>query len=125
VSKKLLDSSVWIELLGSRPLGKACQAELKNATEVIVPSLVLFEVYKKIAQLTTEDNALSALALMNQNSIVNLDQEIALTAADLSMQHKLGMADSLILAHAQKAGATLITLDHDFMGLHGVKILRA
>ncbi len=121
---KLLDSSVWIEIFGSGPLLKSCQKELKSAGSIIVPSLVLFEVYKKIVCSTSEDYALSAVAVMSQHTIADLTQEIALSAADISIQNRLGMADSVILAHAQRSTAVLVTLDNDFSELQGVRVLR-
>lgn len=121
---KLLDSSVWIELLGSGPLAKSCQAELDSAKRILVPTVVLFEVYRKIASTVSEDQALSAIAWMRQKEVVDLDSEIALTAADLSLEHRLPMADSFVLAHAREAHAVLVTLDNDFHGIEGVKILR-
>jgi len=95
-----------------------------SASSVVVPTLVLFEVYRKIAQQVSEDQALSSVAMLAQHAVADLTQEIALSAADLSLAHKLPMADSLILAHAQRAGATLVTLDNDFTEIPGVKVLR-
>jgi len=120
----LLDSSAWIEIFGHGPLVKACQSELRSASAVCVPTVVLFEVYRKITQQVSEDSALSAIAVLTQNSIADLTQEIALSAADLSIAHKLPMADSLILAHALRSGSTLITLDNDFASIPGVKVIR-
>lgn len=120
----VLDSSVWIEILGEGPLFKQCTKELKTATTVFVPTLVFFEVYRKITTSTTEDRALSGIALLSQYTVVELTKSIALTAADLSMQYKLGMADSMVLAHAQYEGAILITLDNDFHHIPHAKVLR-
>jgi toxin FitB len=120
----LLDSSAWIEILGQGKQAKQCSQALSSAATVIVPTLVLYEVYRKIAHQVSEDQALSAVAVLTQYSVSDLNQEIALSAADLSLIHKLSMADSLILAHAQRARATLITLDNDFATVPGVKVLR-
>jgi len=123
-SAVVLDSSVWIEILGSGPLSKKCETELQSSSKIIVPTVVLFEVYRKIASNHSEDLALSALTLLTRHEIMDLNQEIAVTAADLSLNHRLPMADSFVLAHAQVAEATLITLDNDFAGISGVKVLR-
>jgi toxin FitB len=121
----LLDSSAWIEIFGQGPLLQACQKELRSASVVCVPTIVLFEVYRKIAQQVSEDSALSAIAVLTQNSVEDLTQEIALSGADLSLTHQLPMADSLILAHALRSGSTLVTLDNDFSSIPGVKVIRA
>ncbi len=120
----VLDSSVWIELLNKGPLLKECTKVLKNAQRIIVPTLVLFEVYKKIAACHTEDQALSAIALLSQHEVMDMTREIALAAADLSLQKRLAMADSIVLAHAQQSGAVLVTLDNDFVGISDTQVIR-
>ncbi len=66
---------------------------------------------------------MSAISYISQFEVQPLTREIALLAADLSLQFKLGTADSLILAHANESGAVLVTLDNDFRGLPGVQVL--
>jgi toxin FitB len=124
VKSVVLDSSVWIEMLNDGPLGSACAKELNAAQKVIVPTVVLYEVYRKVAQSRSEDQALSVTALLSQHEVSELSREVALAAADISIQKGLGMADSLVLAHAQQKGATLVTLDNDFAGLAGARVLR-
>ncbi len=120
----LLDSSVWIELLCSGSLEKPARVFFAKASKVIVPTIVQYEVYRKITSLVSDDRALSAIALLNQQAVIPLTTEVSLLAADLSLEHKLGMADSLILAHSQVAQAKLITLDNDFASISGVHIIR-
>jgi toxin FitB len=90
----------------------------------IVPTLVLYEVYRKISTSISEDQALSVVALMSQQKVMDLTRDVALGAADLSIQYKLPIADSLILAHARHENALLVTLDNDFAKIDGVKVLR-
>jgi predicted nucleic acid-binding protein len=104
---------------------KACEKELSQADEVIVPTLVLYEVYRKITTSTSEDQALSVIALLSQHTVIDLSRDIALSAADISIHRKIPMADAFILAHAQQMEATLVTLDHDFHGIPGVLILKS
>jgi len=122
--KALLDSSVWIEIFNEGPFAKNCLKILKNADQVYVPTLVIFEVYKKITSVRSEDQALSAVATMSQFEVLDLTRETALSAADISLQKKLAMADSFVLAHAYQQGAAFFTLDNDFSGLSGVTVLR-
>lgn len=120
-----LDSSVWIELLGAGKLQAACTEALERASEVMVPTVVIFEVYRKILSATgSEDQALSAASLLRQHVVRELTDEVALEAAELSLAHRLGMADSLVLAHAVRDAAPLVTLDNDFTGIEGVRVLR-
>lgn len=119
----LIDSSCWIEILSTGVLAKKCEKELKSSRSIIVPTLVLYEVYRKIKSALSDEDGLTAIAYLSQFTVSPLTREIALLAADLSLEHKLGTADSLILAHAQETSATLITLDNDFRGLPDVKVL--
>jgi predicted nucleic acid-binding protein len=91
---------------------------------VYVPSLVFFEVYKKICQSGSEDIALKAVAFMSRFHSLDLTRDIALTAADHSISYKMAMADSFVWAHAMTCQAKLITLDNDFAGLPMVKVIR-
>ncbi len=97
---------------------------MKNTDEILVPTLVIFEVFKKIRIKTTEDRALSAISYLSQNIVLELDRDTAVFAADLSVKYHLAMADSIVLAHAKKRKAELITIDFDFKGISDVVILK-
>lgn len=121
-----LDSSAWIEILGSGRLLAPCTAALRDASAVMVPTVVIYEVYRKVLAATgSEDEALSAASLLRQHVVRELTDEIALEAAELSLSHRLGMADSLVLAHALRDAAPLVTLDNEFAGIDGVRVLRS
>jgi predicted nucleic acid-binding protein len=53
-----------------------------------------------------------------------LNDEIALQAALLSLEHKLPLADSVILATARSQDATLWTQDEHFKDLPGVMYIQ-
>ena len=119
----VVDSSVWIEILGGGPLGQRCQDLIDKAT-VRVSSLVVYEVYRKIKQRLGEESALEVVAALSCYEQLDLTREVAMLAADLSLAHKLPMADSLVLAHARHLNEDLVTLDNDFAGLPGTLIIR-
>ncbi len=60
---------------------------------------------------------------MKKTTVVPLTEEIALTAAELSLAHRLAMADAVMLATARKYDADLITTDSDFAGIAGVTVV--
>lgn len=119
----IIDSSVWLEIFSKGPLSMKCEKFLKSQIPRI-PTLVLFEVYKKIKQKVSEDSALVAISYISQFEIIDLKREISLLAADISIEHKLGMADSIVLATAQHLGVELLTLDNDFSKLPNTVVLR-
>ena len=61
-----------------------------------------------------EEEALQAIGWMTLGQVVDLNQELAILAASLSIEHKLPMADSMILATARAFHARLWTMDEHF-----------
>jgi predicted nucleic acid-binding protein len=94
---------------------------MTDTEHLVVPTISLLEVFKRVLQQRDENAALKAAAQMQQGRVVPLDAGTALTAAKLGVEHKLPLADSVILATARTQGATLWTQDVDFDGLEGVR----
>jgi len=117
----VVDSSAWLEYFTAGKNATFFSAAIENAPELIVPTLSLYEVFKRIAQQRSEGEALQAVALMLQGQVVELDSGTAISAAALSLEHRLPLADSIMLATARRHDATLWTQDEHFEGLPGVK----
>ena len=117
----VVDSSAWLEYLADGPNASFFAAAVENPRELIVPSITILEVFKRVLQQRGENDALQAAALMQGGRIVDLDASLALSAAKLSAQLKLPMADSVILATARAHKATIWTQDADFEKLPDVK----
>jgi len=88
-----------------------------------VPVICLYEVFKKLLQQSGLNEAQIHVSDMKQGKIVEIDESLALSAAKLSAELKLPMADSLILATARANNATLWTQDEHFKDLDGVKYI--
>ena len=86
-----------------------------------MPTLTLFEVFKRLLLQVGEAQALRAVATMRAAQVVELDADIAVEAARLSAQAGLAMADAVVLATARTRGAELWTQDADFSGLADVR----
>ena len=117
----VVDSSAWLEYLADGPNASFFAAVVENSRELIVPSITILEVFKRVLQQRGENDALQAAALMQGGRIVDLDAGLALSAAKLSAQLKLPIADSVILATARAHKATIWTQDADFEKLLDVK----
>jgi predicted nucleic acid-binding protein len=117
----VVDSSGWLEFFADGPNAAAFAKPIEATRTLVVPTISLYEVFKRILQLRGENDALRAAAAMEQGTVVNLDGALALAAAPLAIAHKLPMADALILATARKYHATLWTQDGDFQGLSDVR----
>lgn len=117
----VVDSSGWLEYFADGPNASAFAKAIEATRSLIVPALSLSEVSKRISQQRGEDEALRAIAVMEQGKVVDFDRATALEAARLAIQHRIAMADSVMLATAQRHRATLWTQDADFDGLPGTK----
>ena len=117
----VVDSSGWLEYLADGPDAGPFAGPLSHPETLIVPSLSVYEVFKRVLQQRDETAALQAAALMQQGRVIDLDVGLAMAGAKLSVDHKLPMADAVILATARRFGAVLWTLDADFDGIPGTR----
>ncbi|MBU2601759.1 MAG: type II toxin-antitoxin system VapC family toxin [Actinobacteria bacterium] len=119
----VVDSCGWLEYFGDGPNATFFSDALAATSELIVPSMTIYEVFKRIIQQRDEGDALQAVAMMQQGRVVELSSPLALSAARLSLEYNLPMADSIILATARAHGATLWTQDVDFESVLGVRYI--
>jgi predicted nucleic acid-binding protein len=117
----LVDSSAWLEYFADGPNAGFFESPITRKSELIVPTVVIFEVCKRVLQQRGEEEVLSAVSVLHGGTIIALSAELAVLAAGLSYELKLPMADSLILATAQAHNAVIWTQDADFRGLPNVK----
>ena len=117
----VVDSSGWLEYFADGPNAAFFAPAIEATRELLVPTLSLYEVFRRVLQQRGEDQALQAVALMQQGEIVDLTAAVALSAAKASIERRLPMADSIMLVTARLHGATLWTQDADFDGVDGVK----
>ena len=117
----VVDSSGWLEYFADGPNAAFFAPAIEATRELLVPTLSLYEVFKRVLQQRGEGEALQAVALMQQGQIVELTAPLVLAAAKKSIEHRLPMADSIMLATAQAHGAILWTQDADFERIAGVK----
>ena len=117
----VVDSSGWLEYFSGGANASFFSRAIEDTAGLVVPSLSLYEVFKRVLQQRDEGTALQAIALLQQGRIIELDAAIALSAAKLSVSHRLPMADSIMLATARAHDATLWSQDADFEGLAGVR----
>ena len=122
---KVIDSSVWLELVTDGPLALRCAEHLADLAEVVTPTVVLLEVYRVLRRQERERAALRAVGEMEYTRLIAVDTHVAITAADLSIDHGLAAADALIYAVAKLEGCELVTADTDFRGLPGVVLIEA
>lgn len=117
----LVDSCGWLEYFADGLNAKFFAKPIENVGRLLVPTICVLEVFKRVLQQRDEGMALQAIAMMQQGQVVPLDTPTALEAAKIGIELHLPLADSVILATARAYKAVVWTQDSDFKGLDGVK----
>ena len=113
----VVDSSAWLEYLVDSERASLFAEPIERTEQLIVPVLVIYELFKKVLRERGEQPAIEVLGLLSQANVVDVDTQIATAAARLS----LPLADSIIYATARRHSAILWTQDEHFADLPGVK----
>lgn len=120
----VVDSSAWLEFFADGPNADYFAAAVEAVDELVVPTITLLEVFKRMRQQRGRSAAYRAVAQMRLGRVVDLDRKLAIAAARVGLTRKLAVADSIVLATAEAFGATLWTQDADFEGMKSVRYRR-
>ncbi len=120
----LVDSCGWLEYLADGPNATFFARAIEDTENVLVPTLCILEVFKRVLQQRGEDAAIQAAALMQQGQVIDLDRRIAVTAAKLGHELKLPPADAVIVATARIHHAVVWTQDADLKDVEGVRYVK-
>lgn len=120
---RIVDSAGWIEFLARGPLAKSYRQYILQSDDLITPAVVLYEVHKRLLLALGADAAWEAAGMIMGTAVVPLSAQLATAAAEMSIQHKLPMADAIIYATALTYDATLVTSDAHFQGLPQVEYI--
>ena len=119
----VIDSSGWIEYFSDGKHAKEFSRYIDKSdpTTTILPTIVIYEVYKKLRSVNSEEDSMMAIAHMdNCTTIVDVNIKVAMKAAELSLEEKLPMADALIYSVAKLSDAKLVTSGSHFQGKEDV-----
>ncbi|MFZ5818830.1 MAG: type II toxin-antitoxin system VapC family toxin [Chloroflexota bacterium] len=119
----IVDSSGWLEYFAEGRNTDFFAPAVEDTQNLLVPVICIYEVFKKLLQQSGLNEAQIHVSDMKQGKVIEIDESLALSAATLSADLKLPMADSLILATARLHNATLWTQDEHFKGLDGVEYI--
>ncbi len=120
----LVDSSGWLEYLSDSKNAKLFAPAIEKTDDLIVSTINIYEIYKKILKEKDENTAIQIIGLMQQAKVIEVNSSIAIQAAKLSVAQKIPMADSLIYTTAQQFKAIVWTQDIDFKDLENVKYFK-
>jgi predicted nucleic acid-binding protein len=102
-------------------IGAYAAPAIENSGDLMVPSITLYEVYKKLLTERGEEYALDVVSYMQTGTVIELTAGLSLAAAHISRKHKLPMADSIIYATTLHYAAILFTCDNHFKDIVGIR----
>jgi predicted nucleic acid-binding protein len=117
----LVDSSAWIAWFRDEKNAAEFAPAVEDLEHLVVPTIALIEVFRFIRRHADERSALEAVAHMNCGGVAPLDGDLAIAAAEVGLELRLPLADSIIYATARKYDAVVWTQDADFKDLPGVR----
>ena len=117
----VVDSSGWLEYFADGPNAKHFAPAVSDPAMLVVPTVIMYEVVKVVLRESDENAAMQACAALRKGTVVDFTGSLALSAARLSLQHSLPLADAAILATAREHGATLWTQDTHFKDIPNVR----
>jgi toxin FitB len=117
----VVDSSCWLEYLMGTETGAAVASVIENPDELIVPTITIYEVYKKLLAEKDEEYALNVVSYMQTGTVIELTADLSLSAAQISRKHKLPMADSIIYATSLHYSAVIFSCDKHFKDIPDIR----
>lgn len=116
----IVDSCGWLEWFTDGKLANSYEKYLVDQDNMLMPAIILYEVYKILKREVGEEKALLAAGYMKNSTVIPLDEVLALAAADIALQEGLAMADAMIVAAARSNNCKIITSDVDLKDQLGV-----
>jgi len=117
----VVDSSCWLEYLMGTETGSAVASIIENPVELVVPTITLYEVYKKLLTEKGEEYALDVVSYMQTGTVIELNAGLSLSAVQINRKYKLPMADSIIYATSLHYSAVLFSCDKHFKDIPGIR----
>jgi len=119
----VVDTSGWLEYFAEGENAAFFAPAIEDTAHLVVPVICIYEVFKKVLQNQGQAMAEIHTADLVKGKVVELNTSLAMSAAMLSAELKLPMADSIILAITREQNATLWTQDEHFKDIEDVKFI--
>jgi predicted nucleic acid-binding protein len=117
---RVVDTSLWIEVFTGGPLLEIARKAALPLNECVVPAMVSYELAKWSKRVLEPQPSQDIMSLLTKCIRVEMDEAVAIEAAQLSLTHKLHATDAIIYATARLMDVELYTCDAHFEGLPGV-----
>lgn len=119
----IVDSCGWLEWFTNGRLADQYEKYLADQDHMLMPAIILYEVYKILKREVGEEKALLVAGYMKNAPVIPIDDVLALAAADIALRGNLAMADAMIVAAARANNCQIITSDSDLKNQPCVKYI--
>ncbi len=119
----IVDSCGWLEWFTEGKLADQYKEYLADQDNILMPAIIIYEVYKILKREVSEEKALLAVGYMKTSRVIPFDDNLALAAADIGLHKKLAMADAIIVATAQAYNCKVISSDVDLKNQDNVEYI--
>ena len=116
------DTSVWIEYFAGTDLGRIVKGYIDGSETIYTPVIDLLEIKNKYQRENKKWKSRIEF-ISGRSSLLDIDSEIALLAADMKKEHGLYSIDAIIYASARSMKSKLLTKDNHFRNLKDVILL--
>jgi predicted nucleic acid-binding protein len=116
----IIDSSLWLEYFAGTLRNRGIVGMIEDPSSQYVPSICIYEVFKRILVDKNESDALACASFMQNAVVISVTPQVAMLAARLGKEHMLPMADSIIYATSKIHNAEIYTQDKHFESLDNV-----
>lgn len=116
----LVDSWAWIEYFKGTLSGKKATGHIEGEEKIIVSAINVAEVRLFLLRHKPAEAENLITFLLNTSFPVPISTEVAMLAARIRHEKKLGMADAIVMATAIMHKARIVTGDDDFEKEEGV-----
>ena len=82
----LIDSSGWIEYATDQKNAGFFDQAINDIENLLVPTVCLYEVFKRVFREFGEERALEVAGLMTLGQVIDLDRQTAISAAQISLE---------------------------------------
>ena len=85
----VVDSSCWLEFIENSPIGNAVAPIIADMERLLVPTIVLYEVSRKLTAMKDANYAKGFIQGMLNADIVPLDAPLSISAANIGLKYQL------------------------------------
>ncbi len=124
MSKAVYDTRFFVENYYSPDpiIIEKLKESLRKTKERYISAIVIHEVYQLTLRKEGRETAILRTTLLEQDfRVVNVDADIAKLSAEIRLNHKMSMADSIIAATAISLKAICISDDLHFKAVSEIK----